>query len=544
MQQYRPGEMGWHADAGSVNPWTIPVLVRFEGPGGQRLAIPAFYDDQDTWRVRFTPPVSGTWRYTTECATTTTLHGQAARFEVAPAAGDNPLWRHGGILRVSADGHHLTHTDGTPFFWLGDTWWACPSDAMPLDGSNRPDIPSMFRHLVEIRRRQGFSVLHMDFLGTIRGTGVLDFCGARHGRPFDPAYWQAADRYLACANEAGLIPAIGLAWADHLAALDLDDLRHLWSYVVARYGAWAVTWLVCGEYNVALQGEAPERVAKALALGRHIKACDPYNRAMTIHPWGYWCDKRQAWTETWYDFIMFQSAHLGSGKTPPAALYLDAWNHDPPVPLIEGETNYEGVLKEPVSAEGVRLSAYHALQSGCAGFTYGAQGLWYPTQDETDQTVECWGAPIPWWKAVQQPGAEQMAWMRRCYESIPWWRTEPWPESLEMDQKRPCTWRWTPVKNAWPRAPELEQEEAASPIPLARGARDGTAALVYFPPAFPASAAVVLRWPKPATAPLRAEWFDPRTGVRQSVGLTPCMGDRHRLPDRPDDQDWVLVLRE
>ncbi|HEY4205882.1 MAG TPA: DUF4038 domain-containing protein, partial [Puia sp.] len=31
-------------------------------------------------------------------------------------------WTH-GRLEVSRDGHYLQYSDGTPFFWLGDTGW-------------------------------------------------------------------------------------------------------------------------------------------------------------------------------------------------------------------------------------------------------------------------------------------------------------------------------------------------------------------------------------------------------------------------------------
>ena len=33
-----------------------------------------------------------------------------------------PLYLH-GPLRVAADRRHFEHADGTPFFWLADTWW-------------------------------------------------------------------------------------------------------------------------------------------------------------------------------------------------------------------------------------------------------------------------------------------------------------------------------------------------------------------------------------------------------------------------------------
>jgi hypothetical protein len=40
----------------------------------------------------------------------------------APIAGNNPLLRR-GPLRFSGNRRYLEHRNGTPFFWLGDTWW-------------------------------------------------------------------------------------------------------------------------------------------------------------------------------------------------------------------------------------------------------------------------------------------------------------------------------------------------------------------------------------------------------------------------------------
>ena len=41
------------------------------------------------------------------------------------AKGIEKPWKHGG-LKVSDVGSHLSHVDGTPFFWLGDTGWLLP----------------------------------------------------------------------------------------------------------------------------------------------------------------------------------------------------------------------------------------------------------------------------------------------------------------------------------------------------------------------------------------------------------------------------------
>ena len=39
-----------------------------------------------------------------------------------PYRGGNGLYQH-GPLRIASNHRHFEHVDGTPFFWLADTWW-------------------------------------------------------------------------------------------------------------------------------------------------------------------------------------------------------------------------------------------------------------------------------------------------------------------------------------------------------------------------------------------------------------------------------------
>ncbi|MBN8460210.1 MAG: DUF4038 domain-containing protein [Verrucomicrobia bacterium] len=344
------------------------------------------------------------------------LDNRRGSFHASPAAGDNPLHRHGGFLRTSADGHSLTYTDGTPFFWLGDTWWFCPSDLVPIDGSTNPEIPSAYLHLLNVRTKQGFTAIHMAFLGTIGGYNPFD--EPARGAGLDPIYWRKVDRYIDEANTRGLVPVIGLGWCGR--PLDPADWRRLWRHVIARYGAHAVTWLICGEYNVR---GAEDRVADTLRLGRFIRDTDPYHRAMTAHPWYFEGDKRQAWSEPWYDFIMFQGGH---GAPPPARLYQETHARQPAKPLLEAECRYEGI--HTFTDREVREVAWRAILSGSFGFTYGSQGLWYPTQNETDRKTDEWGTPLVWWKAVGRPGAEQLGHLRKILETTSWWKLAPRPD--------------------------------------------------------------------------------------------------------------------
>ena len=72
--------------------------------------------------------------------------------QVRPYRGDHPLYGH-GPLRVSPSHRYLEHSDGTPFFWLGDTWWH------GLAGRFR--WPEDVRALAADRAKKGFTVVQI-----------------------------------------------------------------------------------------------------------------------------------------------------------------------------------------------------------------------------------------------------------------------------------------------------------------------------------------------------------------------------------------------
>ncbi len=91
---------------------------------GTEWVVPGFWAGGEVWRVRFAPQRSGKHSVRTVCSDSTEsgLHGFESEFVAVDYAGDNPLLRK-GPLRVAADRRHFEHEDGSPFLWLGDTWW-------------------------------------------------------------------------------------------------------------------------------------------------------------------------------------------------------------------------------------------------------------------------------------------------------------------------------------------------------------------------------------------------------------------------------------
>ena len=531
-RQWQITELDFTSARANNNPWTVRFSAVFTGPDS--FEVPGFWDGGQSWKIRFMPTLPGSWTYTTKCEDDETLSGQTGCLTVAEAAlrDENPIYAHGGILKVSQDKRYLTYTDGTPFFWLGDTWWFCPSDLVPFEGSSNPEIESAYRTLIDTRRTQGYTVAQMTFGERIQGVGIHDFHqDFLQKRPNDAIiYWQEVDKYMDYANDSGIIPVIGLAFHEGMDLLSLEEWKVIWRYFVARYGAHAITWLICGEYNVPL-GNVEGRVRKVLDLGQFIKDTDPYKRAMTIHPWWHGGDDRQAWSASWYDFIMLQGGH--SVVVPPTiSFYLDIYQNQMYLPMLESEVRYEGICGfvedderryEGICAytdNDVRCAAYRAIQAGSFGFTYGAQGLWYPTQNENDYEFKEYGEPLEWWKSLKRPGGAQMRYLKQCYESVEWWKLSPRPDVIRTAQT-------------------LDEHQK-----ILVKSDTGKTFLIYFPEDTQNVKTRLVGFQK-GTEQLRysIEIFDPRTGFTQTNDDIAVAGGELNLPSRPSHEDWVMILR-
>ncbi len=537
-RQWRPVEFRFKAINHYDKPWSqINLSADFVGPNGLRFHVHGFWDGGDVWAIRFSPIVPGAWSYRVTCNVDDAgLQGHTGEFNASPPTHGNPLYRHGGFLGVASDHHYLTYSDGTPFFWLGDTWWFCPSSLVPFNHSDHVGIPSMYKALVNKRQSQGFTIAQMAFIGSLGAhQDIASFMNLLKGGKFDMAYWRKVDAYIQYANNAGIIPAIILDW--HYLALPtytLEQWKFLWHYFVVRCGAYSVTWLVCGEYN------APHsNVEQALTLGAYIKKCDPYKRAMSIYPWAYFGDKHQAWSQSWYDFILYQGAHGNSpGTVPPTYIYTQGWNYGKPV--IEGEARYEFIRRFKTSD--TRRAAWHAMQAGCCGYTYGANGLWYPTQSPSDKKFwKDWGKSQPWWVAMNYIGAQQMAYMKTFYESIAWWKTQPRPGAVELAT---TLIPLTPLARS-----NLQGHHPSYPFlgdsfqPLARSDGDELY-VIWFPEGCDAKAmATLVLMNNQHQFHYHARWFNPRTGkYRPRTQLVAATYGICTLPERPDDYDWILLL--
>jgi len=203
----------------------------------------------------------------------------------------SPLARHGAI-RVAATGRYLEHADGTPFLWLGDTWWFGFVDRISDEE---------FAALAQRRRDEGFTVIQIvagiypeanfpDPLGARRGA-TTPGCQTSRRSTLSGGNWLT--RRIATLLDTGLVPCIVGAWSYHLEALGDERMALHWREIIARWASHPVVFCVAGEaglppYDVVFTPAAPARMQALLdrwaALARGIRALDPYRRPLTVHP--------------------------------------------------------------------------------------------------------------------------------------------------------------------------------------------------------------------------------------------------------------------
>ena len=123
--QNQPTEWSLKSGKSYPDPFNqVELDVLLTHSSGEEWRLPAYWSGNNEWRVRFAPPRRGTYSFRTVCSDEENrdLNGLEGRLKAKAYRGRNPLLKH-GFIEVMKDQRHFQHADGTPFFWLGDTWW-------------------------------------------------------------------------------------------------------------------------------------------------------------------------------------------------------------------------------------------------------------------------------------------------------------------------------------------------------------------------------------------------------------------------------------
>ncbi|MFA6107164.1 MAG: DUF4038 domain-containing protein [Candidatus Latescibacterota bacterium] len=504
----------------------IELDVVVTAPDGRVQRVPTFWAGDQEWRVRYAPSITGRHRFRTECSDpgNPDLHGLEGVLEVAPYTGSNPLLRH-GPLRVNAGRRHFEHADGTPFLWLGDTWW--------MGLTRRLSWPEEFQLLAADRVQKGFNVVQI-VAGLYPDMPAYDPRGFNEaGHPWEaeyarlnPAYFDMADLRIQWLARVGLVPAVVGCWGYHLPWLGMERMKRHWRNLVARWGAYPVVWILAGEatmpYYLAEDKTAAAEFQRQgwTELARYVREIDPYRHPLTLHPGD--TARNTVSDPTVLDYDMLQTGHGGAGSIPNTvkrvSLSRDA---EPTLPVVNGEVCYEGIL-ENSREEIQRFMFWNNLLLGARGFTYGANGIWQLNQEGIPYGPSPHGASwgdTPWSVAYRLPGSGQLGIAKRFLERYPWWRFECHPEWIEP--------HFTVDQNP--------SGHIAAGIP-------GQVRVIYFhQPIAPWSGLPIVKGLE-AGSRYRVFWFDPKTGEERGLPEVSGGQGEWQVPMPATMADWVLVL--
>jgi hypothetical protein len=476
------------------------AAVEFKSPQGEAIKVSPFWDGGDRWRVRFSPPSAGRWKYT--------AGKRKGTIQVTAYKGSNPLYRHGRI-GLSKDRRYFAQADGTPWFFLSDTGW----------NAALKSTHDEWRQYIADRAAKKFTAIQ--FVMTQWRAGREDEKGQTAYKleggklALNPAFFARLDEKFDTLNDQGLAAAPVMLWA--LASKDrespgislsTEQAIELGRYMNARYQAHHVLWILGGDGNYS--GPNAERWK---SIGRGIFPAGSPHAPVTLHPGGM----RDPWpeyvAEPWVEFFMLQSGHGSNAAkwkwNATQGVTVD-WKLEPPRPVIDGEPNYEGHIsyqgRKPITDADVRRAVYYSLLAGpTAGVTYGAHGIWFWSRKaEVPLDHPSSGVALPWDQCLNYPGAQQMRVMRDIFDSMEWWKLRPDRTLLAEDVV----------------------DEGFTNYVMASRSEDGKFALLYAP----ANASLSIN----AGKFQHAAWIDPKTGLRTNVAIAAKLST-------PGPGDWLLL---
>ena len=106
------------------------------------------------------------------------------------------------------------------------------------------------------------------------------------------------------------------------------------------------------------------------------------------------------------------------------AIVSSAYSKDPPMPVLVGETCYEGHMQQGFG-DVQRRMFWGRILSGAAGHTYGAAGIWHASVegDPGCASAAFGGTKVydwtTWKEGMNYPGATQLGSARNCWSNIP-----------------------------------------------------------------------------------------------------------------------------
>lgn len=521
VQQWTAYEITITSEMSYSNAYTeIDVWAQFTNDKEDTILRPAFWDGGNTWKIRFTPPDSGSqWTWNTYASVDDSgLAGNTGSLRSVAYTGENRLLKH-GLLTMSPGKRNVVHADGKPFLVIGDTPWAIPFRAAPeqvqVYARNRQEKGFNTALLMSVqpdRYAEGPEARNTP-LGFDRAfTDLPD----GHLNQLKPDYFQTLDTLMQILVDHEIVPVYqpvfhGFGWKGMTVlgpTADPAEYARYCKYLVARYGSMPAFWLVSGDAHGLDPGVKPG--------GEIIEQWDAYRQPTGIHYnpaddyLASWANgdstrcfhyNRSYQDEPWLDFQWAQTGHDGKH------LYHKVeriYENKPVKANLNGEPTYEamGGGKNGLGWWQGEEAWNQLMHGGTMGVVYGAATLWQWKVTVDEPGWDDWtNAPLSWREALDLEGSRYAGYVARAFEGY---------DFTDMEK------RWDLAENNRPLL-----------------AIEGRFYISYLENGGQISIRDV-----PEGLPFR--WFDPTTGEFAEGGNT-LAGGTFMSPDR---QPWVLIIGE
>jgi hypothetical protein len=429
-----------------------------------------------------------------------------------------------GKLRISENKRFLVFADGTPFFYLGDTGWEL------FHRLNKAETEKY----LENRRGKGFTVIQAVVLAELDGLNTPNAEGEKPLINNDPTkpnekYFAHVDWVIKKAEEKGILIGLLPTWGDKWnkkwglgpEIFTPENARSYGKFIGGRYkNSPNIIWILGGDRPV--ETDVQKQIIRQMAMG--LREGDGANHLISFHPTGGNGSSSSFHNEDWLDFNMRQNGHSLS-YTERYHQTVDDYNLIPAKPVIDAEPIYED---HPINfdpdknghsvAADVRRPLYWDLFSGACGHTYGHHSVWQmysPDHSPINRPL------LPWYEAINQQGAAQMAYGRKLMESRPYLTRIP-DNSIIVTSDVPTS---VPGEGAYKFVSTRDQ--------------DGTYAMVYVPVGRKFSVHMDVIKGKD----VNAWWYNPRNGSAKLIGKFANTGTQEFISPEPgESSDWILVL--
>ena len=429
-----------------------------------------------------------------------------------------------GKLKVSENKHFLVFEDGTPFFYLGDTGWELFHRLTKQEAEK----------YLENRRQNGFTVIQAVALAELDGLNTPNAEGEKPLIDNDPLkpnekYFAHVDWVIKKAEEKGifigLLPTWGdkwnKKWGEGPEIFTPENAEVFGQFLGNRYkNSPNIIWILGGDRPV--ENDIQKQIIREMAKG--LREGDGGTHLISWHPSGGSGSAQYFHIEDWLDFNMRQNGHSLS-YTERYHMTADDYNRTPAKPVIDSEPIYED---HPINfnpdenghsvAADVRRPLYWDLFIGACGHTYGHHSVWQmwaPGRNPINRPL------MPWYEAINQPGASQMKYGRLLMESRPFLSRVPDSTIIVTDN----------VSTSVPGAGAYRF--------CATRDQNGTYAMVYVPVGRKFSVRMNVIKGKD----VNAWWYNPRSGKATLIGKFADTGTKSFISPEPgESSDWILVL--